>query len=170
MTRGKHLTIALAIALPLLVVGGGLAMAANDTPDLAATQGVSAPSLSVVQLSTSVTSPLACDGCEGAGDEDCTGTCTGNPGEDCTGVCPNGNGENGVCPNNAGGSCTGDCEQSINQGTTVCPGTCGGIAGTQGGRCGRSIAAPASDDAPWCTSCDSVGFNEYPPNSPKYTG
>ncbi len=168
MTQGKHLTIALAIALPLLAVGGGLALASSDTSVTGAGLANTPNFVQVAEVSPSditTTSPQACGGCLGYGNS-CIGTCTGNPGEDCTGACPNG--ENGVCPNGAGGTCTGGCTNVTDDDATICPGTCSGSAGYQGGRCGRGVAT-FEGDAPWCSSCDVVGLNQYPTNSPRYT-
>ena len=154
MTGGKKLTIALAIAIPVLILGGGLALAAGDAPDLKIGDKA-APSSAVAPVSTvtAISAPYDyCDGdCTSIGD--CSGLCDG----DCDGpcaeaglVCPN---TNAQCAGGGAGNCGGTTAQTRSG--------CGGSA------CGQ-LAADVEVVGPACSSCDVAGLNEYPVNSPKY--
>lgn len=136
MTGTKRLTIALAIALPLLVVGGGLAVAANGASEPVAT-APAAPSLALAPVSTGGVDNSACDGCAGQCGPYANGVAGGYLNGDCAGA----------------GDCTGDCMRATN-----------------GNRAGCGRWATASSAVPGgCSSCDVVGLNKYPTNSPKAT-
>jgi len=146
MTAGKKLTIALAIAIPLLVVGGGLAMAASDAPDFAIGEKEAAPALAVAQLSTAVAVASACD--------NCTGPCNGEA------LC------GGDCSQPGAGECGGNCAGKTQQ--CVGSGNCGGNSNGTNRGCGMRLNAAAGIGTA-CPSCDVVGLNEYPTYSPKYS-
>ena len=115
MTKGKKFTIALAVALPMLVLGAGMAMADNvpglNTGDGAIPNSFQASNVAEVSL------PLSA-------------------GEDCTGICASGTGEcdgSGVC--NGSGNCDGS-------GNCVSGSVCDSSSNSAIGRnCGRSVAS-----------------------------
>jgi len=157
MTTGKKLTIALAIAIPLLVVGGGLAMAASEAPDVSIGKPEAAPAFALAQVATSAAVSATCGNCTGQcdGDELCDGDCTGlNP---CGGSCYG----SGTCAGN--GTCAGINQQCVGAGR------CGGVPsnGTSRG-CGQRLNASAGTGTA-CPSCDVVGLDQYPTYSPKYS-
>ncbi len=152
MTTGKKLTIALVLAIPLLILGSGLAMAAGDEPNLTTGEKYTAPVYAVAPLSTATATAPAWGGCAGAcqnGDgELCAGNCNGECDQDCDGDCA------------VSGSCIGQCSGGAN---------CSGApAGRAGRGCGQRLGA-LSGSTPACSSCDVVGLNEYPANSPRST-
>jgi hypothetical protein len=173
VTGTKRLTIALAIAIPLLVVGGGLAMAASganeSTVALPAT-----PSLAVAPVSTGAIDDAACDGCDGqcgryvngGARGDCSGDCTGAGTGECTGDCAGTC--NGVCTQECDGECDSECSGDCGQCVAECTGDCLGTSKAARGGCGRS-AGSSSANSGGCSSCDVVGLNEYPANSPQAT-
>ncbi len=73
MISGKKLAIAFAVALPLVVLGAGIAMAADEIPGLKAGDGATAPSFSATNVAE-VSSPVSVN-------DDCTGPCTSGTGE-----------------------------------------------------------------------------------------
>ena len=104
MTGGKKLFVALAVAIPVLAIGGGVAMAnpgaLTDSPG------------NTIQLSGEALVPLTsenaaqygfriCDGACGDCDQECDGICDG----DCNGNCADCPGA-GEC--NGAGNCTGE--------------------------------------------------------------
>ena len=117
MTVGKKLTIALAVAIPLLILGSGLAMAAGGEPNLTTGDRYAAPAYAVTPIATAATVATACDGC--------TGPCQGNG----SGLC-SGSGD-GNCPGS--GSCIGQCS-----GIGTCAGNCGNAALQAAGCLGRA--------------------------------
>lgn len=146
MKLGKKLTIALAIALPLLILGSGLALAAGDEPNLTTGDKYAAPAYEVAPISTAsvVTSCDGCTGtCQGNGSGLCAGNCNGECDQDCDGDCA------------ISGSCTGECSGGAN---------CGGALAQpegrscRGGGCGQRLGA-VSDSTTACPSCDVVGLN-----------
>lgn len=148
MAHGKKIAIALAIAIPLLVLGAGLALAdiSPTQPAAGGQQSVVVPTL--VQVASQGVALEACDGC--------TGPCNG--GTECTGVCA------GECPRLSDGACIGGCAGG-DSGQCYGSGSCAGAKVASRG-CGMRGAAGNSGSA--CTSCDVVGLNEYPINSPRY--
>jgi hypothetical protein len=157
MTTGKKLTIALAIAIPLLVVGTGLAMAASEAPDLSIGKTEAAPAFALAQVATSPAVSSTCGDCTGQcdGDELCDGECTGL--NSCGGSCYG----SGTCTGS--GTCVGFNEQCVGAGR------CGGATsnGTSRG-CGQRVNASAGTGTA-CPSCDVVGLDQYPTYSPKYS-
>ncbi len=161
MTRGRKLIMALAIALPLTFAGASIAVAAAATPDVSAGDEVAIAPLAVLPLATGTSVPAACEGCLGncATAEECEGLCERVCQELCTAECPGGGpgncrvaGETGCARLNGSGGCG-----VFQTGNTA----------TRSYGCGQRVRVQAST-APACASCDVVGLNEYPVNSPKY--
>jgi len=147
MTRNKKLTIALAIVLPVVVLGSGI-VAATSTPELVIPDTSSDATYTVGTVSTDAdaTSASPCDDCtgdcsgNGVCDGDCDGECAGNG--DCDGICDG----DGDCRGN--GVCDGDCTSKVECGYLGCTGSgdcdseCATVApkptrGCAGGPCGR---------------------------------
>jgi len=139
MTVGKKLTIALALAIPLLILGSGLAMAAADEPNLTTGQNYAAPAYAVTPISTDSTVATACDGCTGP----CQGNGSGECDQDCDGDCA------------GSGSCIGQCNGTGNCGNAALQ--TAGCSG-RGSGCAQRLGA-RSDSTPACGSCDVVGLN-----------
>lgn len=129
MTTGKKLAIALAVALPLIVLGAGMAMAADSIPGLKTGDGATLPSFGASN-NVEVTSPPAdCDGCTGnckSGTGECSGSgdCISGGGV-CDGSSNSGGGWN--CCRNAANSdgCAGNCSGAAAP-TTPSNGVCAG--------------------------------------------
>jgi hypothetical protein len=157
MTRTKRLTIALAIALPLLVVGGGLAVAATGAAE-SEVAAPSAPSLALAPVSTGTLGDTVSDGCAGQCGSCVNGTARGDCTGDCSGVCTD------ECEGECAidGECTGDCGQCV----VDRAGDCSGAREIARSGCGRQ-AADSPSAGYGCGSCDVVGLDEYPANSPK---
>ncbi len=154
MTVGKKLTIALALAIPLLILGSGLAMAAGDEPNLTIGEKYTAPAYAVAPVSTAAITAPAWGGCAGPCQNSdgklCAGNCNGECDQDCDGDCA------------VSGSCIGQCSGGAN---------CGGALAQpegrscRGGGCGQRLGA-LSDSTPACTSCDVAGLNLEKPCLP----
>ena len=96
MTSRKKLAIALAVALPLVVLGAGIAIAADEIPGLKAGDGATASSFATTNVAQ-VSSPVSVN-------DDCTGPCTrGTGGCDGSGICVSGAvcDSSGVCVSGA---------------------------------------------------------------------
>jgi len=154
MTRGVKLSIALAITVPLLIVGSSMAFAAGDGPtaevrDSSTVSSYAAPPVStVIDSGDNDVCPGLCQGngpvlCEGGCDADCGGACD----RECGGAC--------LGPN----SCDGQC-----LGSNVCGSGCDNAVAQPAGSarlgsgCGRRLRALQTSTAA-CTSCDVVGLN-----------
>jgi hypothetical protein len=142
MTTGKKAAIALAVAVPLLVLGAGIALAADDIPGLKSGDGATLPSFGASNNAEVASAPADCDGC--------IGNCTSGTGEcDGSGGCASGTGQckgSGDCA-----SGTGECDGSGGciSGSGVCdgPGSCGG------GRNCSSAAAATTPGSGGCGGC-----------------
>ena len=148
MTRNKKLTIALAITLPVLILGSGI-VAATSTPDLVIpdTSAASDKTFTLAPVSsTNTNAASACDDCTGNcnGGGLCDGDCAGNG--DCDGICDGSGDCAGTC--NGTGICDGDCTSEGECGYLGCSGSgdcdseCATVApkvtrGCGGGGCGR---------------------------------
>jgi len=149
MTAGKKLTIVLAIAIPLLTLGGGLVLAAGDETDVVPGSVYADAAYAATPISAVTNVAYDCDECPGlcqGNGEPCDGECTGAG--DCDGQCAG----SGACPRFAQGNegyCGGNCysEQTAGAGRSY-----------RGG-CGGRWTATESGSAPACPSCDVVGLN-----------
>lgn len=150
MTGGKKLTIALAVAIPLLILGSGIALAAGDEPNLTFGERSAAPAYAVAPVSTATTTAPACEGCTGPCQGNaglCSGNCNGECDQDCTGVCDGDCAASGDCYGQRSGA--GNCGNTIEQAA---------VRSCHGSGCGQRLAVQ-SDSTPACTSCDVVGLN-----------
>lgn len=148
MAGGRKITIALAIVIPLLVVGSGLVLAAGDTPAIIG-GNVQAPGYEVAPLSAG----YGCGDCTGYDCGAYGGNCNGQCERDCDGDCDEDCPNSGLCPgsadcNAAAGLClnAGECDDSSDcYDSGRCSGSsgCAGSASTRTsggctGRCGRT--------------------------------
>jgi len=146
MTAGKKLTIALAIAIPLLILGCGLALAAGGDTEVVPANVYANAAYATTPISTVTNVAYDCDDCPGlcqGNGELCDGDCAGAA--NCDGQCAG----SGACPrfaNGKGGLCGGNCSSAP-----------AGARSYRGGCGGRLAAQPASASA--CPSCDVVGLN-----------
>ena len=129
MARGKKLTIALAIAIPLLALGGGLAMASTDAAGIPAEEQSYSPTEGTVVSYGSSAAQYGCGDCAGECGAYGNGLCDRVRDGDCTGNCAD-------CP--VAGQCAGyrDCIRS---------GDCAGSAPCDGS--GQCVGAGQCRDA-----------------------
>lgn len=169
MRRSIKIAIALAVAIPLVLVGGGLLGAADQFGCCRNSDGSALPQLNSERYSVRTLVASACG--------DCAGDCFVE-GRECE--------RNDRCAAQCINACTSNCIEEN------CGSNCGNVFPTQRTgclvRCGTipdDEQVSASDGEPtwWsngatidysdagvCVSCDVAGLNEYPPNSPHYTG
>ena len=158
MTKGIKFSIALAITVPLLIVGSGMALAAGDGSPVDIRDSSTTSPYAASPLSTGITA---------ADDDICPGLCQGNGAGLCDGEC------DGDCDGDCNGACDGECD-----GDCLGTGSCGGQrlgSGACGNGCGIAVAQPSGrayrgsgcgqrvasqqNSVPACTSCDVAGLN-----------
>ncbi len=145
MVGGKKLTIALAITIPLLALGGGLAMASSEASASPAEDQPYSPDDGLVVAYSSSAAQYGCGDCAGEcgryGEGPCDGTCDG----DCTGNCADypGDGEcldAGQCAGNGDCIRSGDCERATDcdiSGQCIGAGQCHDTAPKRLSNCAR---------------------------------
>ena len=142
MTRNKKLTIAMAIVLPVVVLGSGI-VAATSTPELVVPDTSSDATYAVASVSSGSTTTASspCDDCTGdcSGSGACDGDCEGKVNGTCDGDC-NGSGDCDGSGNCAGtGICDGDC---------TAEGECGYLGCTGSGDCDNECADKVAVTSP----------------------
>ncbi len=165
MRKSGKVAIALAISIPLVLLGGGLAVAADQLPGLqTSVPGDASPSASLGNRLalpcifragfTDATRDQAREWCS-------SGSCSLNQLRNCGEECY------------LARECPVDCPRVAEGGDAAC--CTYGDSGTRlRGACGFRGAPQAettrSTEYNGCSRCDSEPLNEYPPNSPWYTG
>ncbi len=170
MTKSTKIAIALAVAIPLVLVGGGFVVAGEQFGCCRDGDGSLLPQFNTQRDRVSTLLPDVCD--------DCTGDCSVQSRE-CA--------KQSLCAAQCVSACNSDC---VNE--EKCGSGCGRAVGNQAGACFAQCGKEATEqqvsssegETSWwgndatidfsdrgsCDSCDVAGLNEYPPTSPHYTG